>query len=295
MKKLLIVACLIFLVGTVGLIVSCDKIQGPYMKVTDISDCPVPTFPDFPAPVKNVLVEEFTGHLCVYCPTGADYIRQIQQMSYGSRVIVLSIHASNMADPEVGNFNLDLRAESHGEELYSDFQIVGEPSAMFNREKLDGTNMVYATPSTWQAKVEQALAETPTLSMQIINNYDAATRKLCTHVRTEFLTASSQTLKIAVFIAEDSIVGYQKNNNSSIGTTPEITDYVFMDVMRDEFVGTFGETFTNGGVAQDSTVTRTYKKILNTAWVAKNCKIIAYVYDVNTEAILQVVEAKVIE
>ena len=56
MKKLLIVACLFFIVGTVGLIVSCDKVQGPYMNITDNSDCPVPTFSDFPAPVKNDLV-----------------------------------------------------------------------------------------------------------------------------------------------------------------------------------------------------------------------------------------------
>ncbi len=295
MKKLLIVACLFFIVGTVGLIVSCDKVQGPYMNITDNSDCPVPTFSDFPAPVKNVLVEEFTGHLCVYCPTGADYIRQIQQLSYGSRVIVLSIHASNLAYPEAGDYNLDLRPGNHGEDLYADFQITGEPSAMFNREKLDGTNIVYATPSTWQAKVEQVLAETPVLTMQIMNNYDSTSRKLCMHVRTQFLTSNSQNLKIATYISEDSIVGFQKNNNSAIGTTPEITNYVFMDVMRDEFAGTYGETFTNGGVAQDSTITRTYSKTLNGTWVAKHCKVVAYVYDVNTKAILQVEERKVIE
>ena len=231
----------------------------------------------------------------MYCPTGADYIRQIQQLSYGSRVIVLSIHASNLAYPEAGDYNLDLRPGNHGEDLYADFQITGEPSAMFNREKLDGTNIVYATPSTWQAKVEQVLAETPVLTMQIMNNYDSTSRKLCMHVRTQFLTSNSQNLKIATYISEDSIVGFQKNNNSAIGTTPEITNYVFMDVMRDEFAGTYGETFTNGGVAQDSTITRTYSKTLNGTWVAKHCKVVAYVYDVNTKAILQVEERKVIE
>ncbi len=295
MKKVIIVAVLLFFTGVVGLIVSCDKVKEPYMKVTDVSDCPVPAFPDFPAPAKTVLIEEFTGHKCVYCPTGAYDLDLIQQQSYGSRVIVLEIHASSLADPEDGNYSLDLRPDTHGEELYTDFLVTGEPSAMFNREKLDGTTYAYLTPSTWQAKAEQVLAETPVLSMQIINEYDATTRKLCSHVRTRFLTASTQNLKIALYVAEDSIIGYQSNNNSAVGTTPEISNYVFMNVMRDEFVGTYGETFTSGGVAQDSTMIRTYKKTLNTTWVDRHCKVVAYVYDDDSKAILQAVEAKVIE
>ena len=118
--------------------------------------------------------------------------------------------------------------------------------------------------------------------------------RLCTHIKTKFLTANSQNLKIAVWIAEDSIVGYQSNNNVALGPDP-ITDYVFMDVMRDEFVGTYGEGLTNGSVAQDSAVIRSYKKILPTDWVDKHCKVVAYVYDVDTKAILQAVEGKVIE
>ncbi|MEI6124210.1 MAG: Omp28-related outer membrane protein [Bacteroidota bacterium] len=295
MKKIIIFAMSLCFIGVVGLIVSCDKVETPYMNVVDVSDCPVPTFPDFPAPAKTVLIEEFTAHKCTYCPTGAYNIQQIQQQAYGDRVIVLGIHSSGLADPEPGNFSLDLRPEDHGNDLYADFLVPAEPRAMFNRAKLDGTNILYDSPTTWQAKAEQVLAETPVLSMQIINDYDASTRKLCAHVKTKFLTASSQNLKIAVWISEDSIVGYQLNNNASVGTTPEISNYVFMDVMRDEFVGTYGEVFTTGSVAQDSAIIRSYKKTLNPDWVDSHCKVVAYVYDVNTKEILQAVECKVIE
>jgi len=295
MKRLVVSVIAIMLTGLAGFIISCDKIETPYMNVVDVSDCPVPTFPDVTSPEKTVLIEEFTGHKCVYCPTGSDYIRQIQQMSYGYKVISLAIHASGLAEPDAsGNFSLDLRPGSHGEELYADFLIPAEPRAMFNREKLDGTNFAYGTPSGWQAKVETVLAEAPVITLQVINDYDNATRKLCTHIKTKFLTANSQNLKIAVWIAEDSIHGYQSNNNSLLGPDP-IPDYVFMDVMRDEFVGTYGEGLTNGSVAQDSAVIRTYKKILPTDWVDRHCKVVAYVYDVDTKAILQAVEGKVIE
>jgi hypothetical protein len=298
MKRLVVSVIIVFLTGLAGVIISCDKVKEPYMNVVDVGDCPVPNFPALPAPQKTLLIEEFTGHLCVYCPTGAYDIDLMRQQAYGSRIIVLAIHSSTLALPETGNYSLDLRAGDHGDELYSDqtFLVQGEPSAMFNREKLDGTNYAYLTPSTWQAKAEQVLLnESPVLTMQIINDYDQTTRKLCSHVKTTFLNPNSQNLKIAIWVSEDSIHGYQSNNNSAIGTTPDIADYVFMNVMRDEFVGTYGETFTTGGVAQDSAVIRTYKKVLPIDWVDKHCKVVAYVYDDDTKAILQAVEGKVIE
>ncbi len=277
----------------IALFLSCDKVEPPYMNVTDVSDCPVPVFPDITTPEKTILIEEFTGHRCTFCPGGAHYIHLIKQESYGDRVVVLAIHASGLAEPEPGNYDLDLRADTHGEELYSYFIIPMEPQAGFNREKLDGTNNFYGVPSTWQAYAETVLAQPPVITLQIINNYDSASRKLCSHVKTKFLTANTQNLKIALFISEDSIVGYQSNNNTAYGTTPDIANYVFMDVMRDEFVGTFGETLTTGGVAQDSAVIRTYKKILNPSWNDKHCKVVAYIYDSETDVILQAAEQKV--
>lgn len=292
MKKYFLIISLLVISGII-LFFSCDKIEPPYMNVTDVSDCPVPDFPDVTTPEKTLLIEEFTGHLCVYCPTGTDYVHQIKNQSYGNRVIVLAIHASGLSDPEPGNYSLDLRCAPHGEELYSYFAIPAEPRAGFNREKIDGTNNFYGTPSTWQAKAEQVLAEAPVMTLQIISNYDSATRKLCAHVKAKFLTPNTQNLKIALFLSEDSIIGYQKNNNSAVGTTPDIVDYVFMDVMRDDFVGTFGEVLTSGSVAQDSAVIRTYKKILEPGFNAKHCKVVAYVYDADTDVVLQAAEEHV--
>lgn len=282
-----------FLLSGVVLFLSCDKVKPPYMNVTDVSDCPVPAFPDTATPHKTLLIEEFTGHRCVYCPGGAHYIHLIKQELYGDKVVVLAIHASGLAEPEPGNYSLDLRAGTHGEELYNYFTIPVEPRAGFNREKLVGTDNFYGTPSTWKGYAETVLAQAPVITLQIINNYDPATRKLCSHMKTKFLTANSQNLKIALFISEDSIVGYQSNNNSAYGTTPDIADYVFMDVMRDEFVGTFGEVLTSGNVVQDSAVIRTYKKILDPDWNDKHCKVVAYVYDADTDVVLQAAEEKV--
>jgi hypothetical protein len=300
MKRLVISVIAIMLTGLAGFVISCDKIEAPYMNVVDVSDCPVPTFPDVTTPKKTVLIEEFTGHECVYCPAGSFYLHQIEG-SFGDSVVVMAIHASGLAEPGPAPWDLDLRPLDNtgqiliGEDYYLDFQIPAEPRAMFNRKKFDGTNYSYGTPATWQDKVVQELSLPKEISMQMINDYDAAARKLCIHVKTKFFAPNSLNLKIAVFITEDSIVGYQLNNNATYGTTPEITDYVFMDVMREGLLGAYGEVLTSGSVAQDSAVIRTYKKILPATWVDKHCKVVAYVYDVDTKVVLQAVEGKVIE
>ncbi|HNZ43864.1 MAG TPA: Omp28-related outer membrane protein [Bacteroidales bacterium] len=292
MKTKLFIVCAL-LISSVVLFFSCDKVDAPYMVVTDVSDCPVPVFPDIATPEKTLLIEEFTGHKCVYCPTGAHYIHLIQQQAYGSRVVALAIHSGGLSEPEPGNYDLDLRPGTFGEELYAYFGSPSQPRAGFNREKLDGSNVFYGTPATWQTKAEQVLAQSPVMTLQIINNYDSASRKLCSHVKSKFLSANTQNLKIALFVSEDSITGYQLNNNNTVGTTPEIENYVFMDVMRDAFVGSFGEVLTSGGVAMDSAVVRTYKKILDPAWNDKHCKVVAYVYDTDNGVILQAAEEKV--
>jgi hypothetical protein len=298
MKRLIVSVIAILLTGVAGFIISCDKVEAPYMNVTDVSDCPVPTFPDISSPQKTVLIEEFTGHECVYCPTAADYIHKIKQQSYGDSVIVLAIHADGTAVPGSPPWDLDLRPlNGIGQTLFDDFLAIAPPRAMFNRVKIDGINYVYGTPSTWQDKVVQEMNAPKELAMQLINDYDAATRKLCIHVKTKFFAPNSLNLKIAVFIAEDSIVGYQLNNNAAVGPTPEDTNYVFMDVMREGLLGAYGEVLTSGNVSKDSAVIRTYKKILPATWVDKHCKVVAYVYVDKTDdkTILQAVEGKVIE
>ena len=294
MKKILFPVA--FFAGLTLTLNSCDVIDEPYTENIDVSDCPVPTFPEVTNPKKTILLEEFTGHTCVYCPYGAYTLHQIQQESYGDRVVIMAIHSSGLAEPELPDYPLDLRAlDNIGETIYGDFGVDGEPRAMFNREKLDGTNYFYAAPDTWKSKAETVLAETPVVTLQIINNYDDVSKKLCTHIRTKFLSDNSQNLKIATFITEDSIIGNQENNNSVVGTTPIIHDYVFMDVLRCGLKGAYGEILTTGNVEADSSVIRTYKRILEPGWVAKNCKVVSYVYDENTKAILQVCEEHVIE
>ena len=68
---------------------SCEVIEGPYMS-GNIN--PIDTSNN--NYVKNILIEDFTGHLCKNCPDAASELDAIQAV-YGSRIIGLAIHSGS--------------------------------------------------------------------------------------------------------------------------------------------------------------------------------------------------------
>ena len=272
-------------------LVSCDKIYPPYMNVTDVSDCSVPDFPADTHHVKTVLLEEFTGHKCINCPEAAFYIHQIKQ-DYGEKIITLAIHAGGYATPdETGDYALDLTTDI-GTDYNSHFSINSWPRAMFNRDTINNQR-TFGNSSSWDGLIAQIINQPAKIFIQIINDYDNTNRKLCTHVKVTFLEDMDINTKLVVLLAEDSISGFQKNNNTTYGAVPDISNYIFNDVLRESFNSAYGENLTAGGVLQDSAIIKTYKKFLPSNYIDRHCKVIAYVYNSDTEEIIQTAERHV--
>jgi len=106
---------------------------------------------------------------------------------------------------------------------------------------------------------------------------------------------TNRNLKIAIYITQDSIYGYQKNNNSSYGSVPDITNYTFMHVLRGSVNGTWGAILSTGAVTAGTKKIVSYKTFLDPAWEDDLCNIVAVVYDSDTYEIVQVQEAKFTE
>ena len=66
-------------------ITSCDVVEGPYL--IDGNTNPV----DTNSFVKKVLIEDFTGHQCQFCPAAAEELSALQGF-YGDKVIGIAIH-----------------------------------------------------------------------------------------------------------------------------------------------------------------------------------------------------------
>ena len=121
MKKYLFITSLIILSN------SCDVVEGPYITDSD----------SYVNPEKNVLIEDFTGHLCSNCPQAAREISAIHDV-YGDQIIALAIHTStSFARPYLASqtgFQYDFRT-TWGEAWDNKFgaSAIGLPRGMVHR------------------------------------------------------------------------------------------------------------------------------------------------------------------
>jgi len=162
----------IFFPLTVFLFSACDKIEEPYLISTgnaDTAACPAPEFPEITTHIKRVLLEDYTGHTCVNCPSAAVISHDLKEQ-YGDQLVLIAVHAGFFAKPtNTGNYTFDFRTTA-GTAWDDQFGIgrIGNPNGMVNRRKINNTFVV--PPSGWSGAVDGMVAEIPQLDIQIINN-----------------------------------------------------------------------------------------------------------------------------
>lgn len=272
---------------------SCDKIEPPYtvenIDPIDTTLFPIPDFPSDTHHVKTVLIEEYTGHNCPNCPLAAITAHDIVAND-PEKAILIAIHAGYFAETESGNYSLDLNSTA-GTELHAEMGITNNPAAVFNRKFISGTR-IFESFTGWESTFVQVQDTVPLIDMQMIVNYNATVDKYGIHIQTQQLVDIDRALKIAVYVTEDSIVGYQRNMDAPAGPTPEITNYVFMNVMRGSVNGTWGSNLGNAAVTAGTKTISSFTFAPPALWVRDHCHIVAVVYDAETDEILQAVEQK---
>ena len=272
--------------------VSCDKIDAPYTddNINIITDS-IPVFPSLSANYYNkVLLEEYTGIKCVYCPTGSQIARNLKTV-YGDTLILMEVHCGEFASPDA-NFTADFRTTA-GTDFDTKFGMsnAGLPDGMINRFGFPGnTHILYM--ASWGTAVATAKQKPVSIALQIINKYQAPLLK--TYIKTTFKSNLSKNLMLSIFIIEDSLISPQKNNNSAIGPTPVDSFYVHNHVLRNAINSTWGAELATIAVpvVQDSSIIKSYSYTINPAWNAQNCNVVAIVYDKDTYEIYHVEELK---
>jgi len=263
---------------------ACDKVKPPFKESeTDNNDTTA---------TRNFLLEEFTGHECPNCPQGAIVAQQLKAL-YGNRLILLSIHAGELADPGTGQFALNLECPT-GNELFTFFQVSAYPTGMVSRSGWSSTqNLAVLDKDSWGARIESLKNLTPLISVEISNAYDTTTRTVNSTIECDALQAMSGTYKIAAYLSEDSIVTAQLTENDPNYPSNIIPDYVDRHVLRGALNSTWGDTLATGNNPKNTQFLKNYSMVLNSAWNAKHCYVIAFVYDASNYEIVQVEEKKV--
>lgn len=287
---------------------ACDYIGNPTppsnANISDTSSCTSPVFPIITSHVKKILIEDYTGHTCTNCPRAAQKLHDAV-VAYPGKVIGLGIHVgTTFASPvppgtppsgaPAGSYTNDFRTPIG--DIYDGFFRMtagGLPKLMVNRTPYNATTFSHRIEWFQVADAVAAVVnESPTVELQIINDFNPASKKLCTHIKTEFLTANTGTFKLAVLLVQDSITGWQFDAGVNKPT------YVHRHVLRDAINSAWGDTIAIGTIpaATISTTKFAYNipnDFKNIPTDMHHMYVVAFVYDATTYEVLQAEEQKI--
>lgn len=229
---------------------------------------------------KVVLIEEFTGAMCVNCPTGAAAVHSmLESEAFKGKIIAVSLYPSQMPDLTTP-FDVDLRTEA-ATEYFSAYNgtSIGLPSAMFDRTAYKGSVLI-TKPATWSGVVTEMLKAQAPVSIELEKNYDAATRKLTVDYKVEYIDPLIDETCMQLYLTENKIISFQ------LSLAGPILDYENNHVLRAPINGIWGETL--GTANTPGTVkTGSASITLDDDWKAENVQVVGFVYRAAGRQVLQ--------
>lgn len=232
---------------------------------------------------RKVLVEDYTGHKCGNCPNAAKELRRLDSMYHG-KIVPLAVHAGFYANLG-GGYTTDFRTPE-GTTFDTDFgvSLAGNPNGLVNRMSYGTSDLIKAW-TIWETALSPIVTQEADFKIEIANTYNSGTKQVTSAVTVKALKPLTGNYKLSVLIAEDSIISKQKDYALPAGQQ-DIPNYNFMHVLRGSLNSAYGEQIWNGNIASGASVVKTYTNFqLATNFVAKNCHIIAFVYNAdNTSA-----------
>jgi len=276
---------LLFSITIITFVISCDKVKPPYTTTNNINPS------DSTQHIKKVLAEDYTGHLCVNCPAAHDVLAQLIDL-YTGQVIPISLHVGSFATPlNASYFGEDFRT-TEGEALNTFFgnDAAGLPNGMINRREFSGNRIL--SSDQWGSAISELLQEDQTISFNITNSFDSNTYKLDTKIDISFLQDFTQTMYLCVYLIEDSIVGWQKDNREN---PEDIPDYIHRHVMRGSLNGTWGQKI-DGTTTMNNTISIQCNDFqVDTGFVPIHCSVVVFAYDSASYEILQADEKAILD
>jgi len=261
------------------ILLACDKIEEPYFEYNgECGDA------SLPVPIKQILIEEFTGHKCGNCPEGDATMEMLKEI-YCDHIIPVSIHAGFFAEINTSGdkYTYDYRTEEGTEiDEYFGGSAAGLPNAMINR--IPENESYSYNPSEWATMIAKLLETKPIIDIDVELSFDAQSREMDADIDVVFIEAINDNLMLSVYFVEDSIVSWQKDYELN---PSDIENYSHNHVLRDAINGTWGDNLLNGNANSDDVVSKSYNYTINPEWDINNSSIVAFVYKNNTKEVIQ--------
>lgn len=222
---------------------------------------------------KNVVLEEFTGINCPYCPDG-HVIAQAIYDAHPEDVVLINIHQGGYASPSGGQ--PDFRTP-WGDAIAGQSGLTGYPMGTVNRHVFSGTTTAMSRGS-WTSASNQILGAESYLNVGCKVFIAESTMNINVEV---YYTGDSPepTNFLNIAILQNNIVSYQSGGSSN---------YVHKHMLRDMLTGQWGveiEETTEGSLYTYSLVYELPADIYGIPTVMEDMDVVAFVSETTQEIV----------
>jgi hypothetical protein len=186
---------------------------------------------------KNIILEEFTGISCGYCPDGHKIGQQLHDANPND-VFLINIHTGGYATPQGPGTDFNT---SFGAAIAAQTGLTGYPSGTVNRHVFSGANTALSR-SVWGASGTQLMGQPSPLNVGIQSTIDMATNTLVVDVEVYYTgtqTVTSNMLNVAV--VQNNIEGPQSGMSLNPTSILPNGKYNHSHMLRHMLTGQWGE------------------------------------------------------
>lgn len=220
-----------------------------------------------PSYTTKMLIEDYTGTWCIWCPRMSKSIQDLHAGADGDRMIAIAIHnGSSMAFP--------LEAQ-----MRQRFGVGGFPTGILNRDvewNASSSNaMNLGQPRNYLNSVKP-------LGLAINSSLSGST--VSTTVKVGFDLDQTGTKLVAVLL-ENGRIASQANATSNYGGVNPIPNFVHNEILRANFTDIFGDVIPDADAVGGGEYTRTMSVAVPAGVNTANMEVVAFVLNASNKVV----------
>lgn len=206
---------------------------------------------------KNVVLEEFTGIYCTFCPDGHSIANSIKAANPND-VVLINIHEGFYAVPS-GN-DPDFRTP-FGTAIAGQTNLAGYPAGTVNRHEFPGLQQngtgTAMSRGNWSNASTQTLAQASYVNAALEADIDVQTRIITVDVELHFTGSTAPaSVNLNVALMQNNVEGPQTGSAANPSQVLPNGNYLHNHMLRHLLTGQWGEVIST--TSMGTTVTRQY-------------------------------------
>lgn len=201
---------------------------------------------------RNVLIEEYTGINCTWCPAGHKKANEVKA-AHPDRVNIINIHQ--------GSYSANTFTTQWGNALAAQIGLEGYPAGTVNRHVFSQYSSVLDVyRDYWPSCANTILGMSSPVNIAAEGTLDMSTRTV--NIRVQLYYTGSQTVTsnaLNVAILQDNVLGSQAGMSMNPAQVVG-NQYNHMHMLRHLITGQWGETIEN--IAQGTLVEKNYEYVI---------------------------------